>query len=86
MIAKSLTGAFVGIGFAVAGVGAALVTAMIGLEIKDYPLRFDDPHMLRITLGTVAVVTVFAVVGTAVGAMFTSPAQLSTANSRGSSP
>ena len=74
MIAKALTGVFIGVGFAVAGVGAGLATTMIGLEIKDYPLRFDDPHMLRISLGTAAIVAVYAVVGTAFGAIFTSPA------------
>ena len=73
-VAKALTGALIGVGFAIAGVAAALVTTMVGLEIKDFPLRFDDPHMLRITLGTAGVVAVYALVGTAVGAIFTSPA------------
>ena len=74
MTAKTLTGAGIGALFALVGVGAAIVTAMVGLETKDYPLRFDDPHMLRITLGTAAVVVVYALVGTAFGAIFTSPA------------
>ena len=74
MIAKSLTGAGIGVLFALVGVGAAIVAAMVGLEIKDYPLRFDDPHMLRITLGVAAIVVVHALVGTAFGAIFRSPA------------
>ena len=74
MTAKAFTGAGIGVLFALVGVGAAIATAMVGLEIKDYPLRFDDPHMLRITLGTAAVVVVYTLVGTAFGAIFTSPA------------
>lgn len=74
MTAKSLLGGVIGVGFALVGVAGAVATSMVGLEIKDYPLRFDDPHMLRITLGTGAIVAIYILIGTAVGAMFTSPA------------
>ena len=46
----------------------------IGLDSKDYPIGFDDPNALRISLGLVVLTVLYALVGVTVGSFFTSNA------------
>ncbi len=51
--------------FAAALTILSLVISMIGLEIKDYPLRFGDHDMARIAIGMVLVPVLYALYGLA---------------------
>lgn len=72
--AKAIVSILIGLAYGVVATVASTAVVMVGLEIKDYPLRLDDPNMIRIALGVTAVVAIYAAVGVAVGGIFRSPA------------
>lgn len=72
--AKGILTFVVALAYAVVAGVLSVAVVMIGLEIRDIGISFDDANMMRIAFGNVAYTVVYALVGTAVGAIFTSPA------------
>ncbi|MDY7106972.1 MAG: ABC transporter permease [Actinomycetota bacterium] len=72
--AKGILTFIVGLVYAIIGGALSVAVVMVGLEMQDLGISFGDENMTRIALGHVAYTVVYALVGTAVGALFTSPA------------
>ncbi|MET0579075.1 MAG: ABC transporter permease [Ilumatobacteraceae bacterium] len=72
--AKCILMAIVGFVYGIAVSGIATLVVFIGLNGKDYSIGFDDPQVLRITLGYVVLCALYGLVGVTVGSFFTSNA------------